>query len=116
MDLRAVNNRIECVEINFKASVWLSKIFAVALTARIFYCYRAAVLTKSRCAVALIAMVRGVPFYSASLSRYSRTSYQLAVTQFGSASAVAMQARSAGLITNLLRTKINVITVGVSLT
>ena len=64
MDLRAVNNRIECVEINFKASVWLSKIFAVALTARIFYCYRAAVLTKSRCAVALIAMVREVPFYS----------------------------------------------------
>ena len=39
-------------------TVYCAEIFVVALLTQVFYCYRVAILTKSKCAVAIIIMVR----------------------------------------------------------
>ncbi|KJA25579.1 hypothetical protein HYPSUDRAFT_37627 [Hypholoma sublateritium FD-334 SS-4] len=65
----------------------------IALLTQAFYCYRTAILTKSKYAVAAIVI--------------------LSILQVGAATAVAMQTREAKLLTSILGTEISLITIGI---
>ena len=59
MVLRAVDDWLEYVRTNLGyLTVYYTEIFAVALLTQMFYCYRIAVLTKSKYAVIAITLVR----------------------------------------------------------
>ncbi|KJA25580.1 hypothetical protein HYPSUDRAFT_407955 [Hypholoma sublateritium FD-334 SS-4] len=65
----------------------------IALLTQVFYCYRIAILTKAKYAVAVIAM--------------------LSISQLGLAIATAIQTKEAALVPNVLGTKISLITIGI---
>ena len=75
-----------------------------------FYCYRVAILTKSKYAVGAIAAVREKAARNCVELSHN---FQLSIAQLGAAIATALQARAAVLIINILGTKISLITIGV---
>lgn len=97
-------------------TVYCAEIFVVALLTQVFYCYRVAILTKSKCAVAIIIMVRDTAQEFAVFDYFLLwlgALLQLSIAQLGAAIATAMQTRAAMFLPNILRTKISLITIGV---
>ena len=77
-----------------------------------FYCYRVAILTKSKYAVGAIAAVREKAARNCVDISHN---FQLSIAQLGAAIATALQARAAVLIINILGAEISLITIGVCL-
>ena len=90
--------------------------FVVALLTQVFYCYRVAILTKSKCAVAIIIMVRDTAQEFAVFDYFLLwlgALLQLSIAQLGAAIATAIQTRAAIFLPNILGTKPFLITIGV---
>ena len=93
---------------------------SVSALAQGFYCYRAAILTKSKYAVCLIGMVVihnkcCSPAASAHCAEFPCFSEQLSLCQLGAAIALALEAKEAAVATKLYATNRTFITIGVSI-
>ena len=87
--------------------------FVVALLTQVFYCYRIAVFTKSKYAVAAIVMVQDKLLSAVLSSLPGLYLSQLSVLELGASIATAMQTRAARFLPDILKTKTSLITIGI---
>ena len=101
---------------SMKSNLYFTEFFPVAFLTQVFYCYRIAILTKSKYAVTAIILVREKLFNSRTifpLKLWPCLPLQLSISQLGSAIEMTLQTRAAMFLPDILGTKMSLITIGV---